>query len=494
MIVTTKINSIPRSQSRREVLIFITLVAASYPLLWRWERPDYFRALSCLLVILAAWVSTVCFARATRIIENPNPWLLVFLLKILFVQFILHLWFTSLEPIGMVRTHFQNPMVTDSNFYDYHAYLISSNAWNDWLSSAQSTWLSFGVILYGAIVYTLAGPSLLYIGWLNSVFVLIGLFALIGLAQRAGAPRTSGYILILFLPYSGVYDSILSKEPLTFCFFYLTLYLLYRAIDERGWGGTIILIASSVALGLVRLNALALVLMAFLLARQVPIRFRIQAALLGAVAFFGVSLYVYGQVGWLFDSLSPEIVVENAALTSLELASSGANSGLRGNVAGLLMTSNPLAYVLLTPVRALAWMVVPFPLIPVDVANFIGAWIHSKSNPYALYQQTLGLLRNLQAIVYLSCLGVIAWAWVRDRENLQRTYGALIGIFLLTAVVMSSVLLVQGSRYRLLVEPIVFLVSIGIISKNRYARQVFNILCAALLMMALTIPLIVEFS
>lgn len=473
--------------------MLVTLVAATYPLLWRWENPQYFRSLTWLLIVLVAWVVTVGLARTANIIKNPTPWVLVFLLKILFVQILLHLWFTSLEPLGLVRTHFQNPMVTDSNFYDYHAHLIASTGWNDWLASAQSTWLSFGVILYGAAVYTLAGPSLLYVGWLNSVLGLLGLFALIALAQRFGAPRTSGYIFLLFLPNSAFYDSILSKEPLTFCFFYLTLYLLYRAIDERSWGGIIVLAGTSVALGLVRLNALALVLLTFLVARQVPVRFRIQAALVGAVAFLGVSLYVYGQVGWLIESLSPEIVMEHAGITSLDLIDSSASSGLRGNVAGLLMTSNPLAYVVLTPVRAVAWIVVPFPLIPVDLAGFLGAWSHSKANPYALYQQMLGLFRNLQAIAYLSCLGVIAWAWVKDRDDLWRTYGTLLGIFLLTAIVMSSVLLVQGSRYRLLVEPIVFVVAIGLISKGRRARQVFSILCASLLLMSLAMPLVVEF-
>ncbi|MFN5930562.1 MAG: hypothetical protein ACK42F_03150, partial [Sphingobacteriales bacterium] len=81
-------------------------------------------------------------------------------------------WVIPLESNGFLRTPVQDALVTDANYYDYAALEIATQGLTNSGELIFSTWLSFGVIGYIYLIYSIFGVSILYVALVNCLLIL----------------------------------------------------------------------------------------------------------------------------------------------------------------------------------------------------------------------------------------------------------------------------------------------------------------------------------
>jgi hypothetical protein len=331
---------------------------------------------------------------------------------------------------GLEFTPFQNELVSDSNYYLFLAREIAQSNFEK-IALANSTWLSQGVVLYGALILWLTKRTI-FIWFINKLLIY---HATCSLAKNyICKQRRIGFMFLVFsLPFFNYYTNMLTKETLSF-------FLLAMVLVSAKRKSYVSLIVSLTTLFFVRMNLLALVLIYFVLNWIIKKR---------SYGFFVLLL-----VGL---SISYTAVLETLGFADLaanfEMRAGRSAVGIRGVVADLLGPTTFAKLVLLAPLRAILWFFAPLPIVSLNVMSLF-VWDDWR-NTYVAYISLGRLVSALILFVYT----------IKQRLSFRYLKNS-IGLFVIIYVlVISTTSFVMGARYRSIIEPF-FLLSIYFVKDN----------------------------
>jgi hypothetical protein len=419
-------------------------------------------------MVVATWVClaavlAIILAAQRRLIGSPSFWILAFAgkfaLSLALTQFA---WFEPLAP-DLLRVPKAIPGVQDANLYDYYALqALHDGILNSW-DTLNFTWLSFGVTGYLALVYRVFGVSVAYVSMCNALLSFGGLMMLSATLRKLFGPERIWDLIVLatFIPSIAYYDSTPAKEPLTHCLFYTSLFILTGLIWRREIRlGR--LIQAVVALGLlsvVRANVVLLLVAsnAWPVLRRIGFWRALSIGILCAALAIGTLIGVTGSTKSLVDLFDLNGRFEQTA-GFIEERSAEGESGLKQAVAEKFAPTNIGNLLLWSPLRAMIWFYLPYPLL---VPSLDGI----SSPPTLRYEARLEKVRAVhdQAFVLTGWLLILAtpfligaaWSLLKNRNvGLRMLLFNIAG----SAMLIGNLMFVMGRRYRTLIEPLVLAV------------------------------------
>lgn len=384
------------------------------------------------------------------LIRNPALLIDALSFKVAFSALIYFIfWHRPLKSIGILTINSQsnNLGFQDSMFYQYHANIISEMDIKYWLDASRVTWQSEGVILYLAALFRLFGSELYNVVFIN---ILLGYLAVVQLLQL-GLTKNSRYLyLIVLWPHTLYYDIPPGKEALTNFLVYSIICISYRIFIYQNKISSFDLLKITFLLGLlvfVRVNV------AVLLAVAIISGVSISKGRLGFVVFFfsagGFLIWykfgdVFGQ--YVEGSLDSSDNFEE----KLEIE----ESSLKVFIAKTLRTDSAVINILLAPISFIIWILAPLPNIGLDgIYKSIVLGIS-----YAQFQQGPHLGRLFASVWMLSNIFKKSnWINIINLSITNCNYRFVLSVTIILSFTIASISLVQGARYRVLVEPLLIL-------------------------------------
>ena len=358
-------------------------------------------------------------------------------------------WHRPLKSIGILTISSQSDNLgfQDSMFYQYHADIISAIDIKYWLDASRVTWQSEGVILYLSVLFRLFGNELYNVVFIN---ILLGYLAVIQLLQ-VGLTKNSRYIyLIVLWPHTLYYDIPPGKEALTNFLVYSIICISYRMFIHQKKIYSFDLLKITFLLGLlvfVRVNV------AVLLAVAIISGVSISKGRLGSVVFFfsATGFLIWYKFGDIFSQY-----VEGSLDSSdnfeerLEIE----ENSLKVFIAQTLHTDSTIMNLLLAPISFIIWILAPLPNIGLDgIYKSIVLGIS-----YAQFQQGPHLGRLFASVWMLSnILKKSNWINIKNLSIINCNYRFFLAVTIILSLTIASNYLIQGARYRVLVEPLLIL-------------------------------------
>lgn len=344
-------------------------------------------------------------------------------------------WFNLMEVSGLETTSFQNPLVTDTNYYLYLSIEIANSNFSN-IEIANSTWLSQGVTLYGAIIYYITGTTW-GIFFANKMLFFVSIITLFNSLDFSKSKRIFFWTLIIFIPYFTYYNSILSKEALSF---YLICFLIFT-LKKKNFYSFFLFV---VIFFFVRLNLLALLLLSFSL-YYLLINKKYFVLLGSTVLFLVFSQQIYEYVG-VYNFL--ERFQSNITRSA---------DGFRGDIANFFGPTNLFKLIFLSPFRALIWYFSPLPLIKFDL-TFLYSEL-SQNNWRVFFTSYINIFRYISAIT-LFILFV-------KRPKKYFNFNRITVFFWALIFVVSTNSFIMGARYRSMIEPFALVIFLNKKSNER---------------------------
>lgn len=330
-------------------------------------------------------------------------WAIVYSICSLLVYYICY--YSPLTILGKFTTPIQNPLYTDSNYYEEIVNRIYKSGAKNWILIG-STWWSWGVIGFGVICKFIFG------GWIHSSVlgnIMLNLAA-IRLLVNTGFKRTYVY-LAFFMPFYFSYSIMLSKEVLSVFAISVMIYALGKKSIKL------------VFLALVIALVTRLVLFVCLILILVHLRFK-HTRVLKYFGFLSLIILVAAFIEYFGDlKFSTESSIEEILLT------------LVGPV-DLFRT------VVMAIPRATVWTLSPLPLI-----NFSEVVNLFNNDPYLFWQAFLYTSRVLSSLLILILLFIESSRY--SIKNMFRVDVYILGLL----VLFSSLAFFEGARYRSILEP-----------------------------------------
>jgi len=416
-------------------------------------------------------------------------WIVVFSIKVLLSLLILKIfWLLPLEKNGYLRTDYQDSLTTDSNYYDYIGLEISKHGLFQSFGLLFSTWLSFGIIFYIYFIYTFIGQNILFITLTNVLLSLSSLiFIRLSIFKNLNENINKNILIfipfILIIPYVSYYDSIPGKEPL--CLFGLS-YLIYSISSilnspKKSFLFTYLfnILFSIIILSIVRPNfgILCLFPTFFLLRKRLNL-----FTIIFTFIFFSLIVYVAVDliigVNNFIDSysyLTNSTEIKDGVQLSIEKTSS--DGGIKNFIANTFAPSGVFQTIFFTPIRIIIWLVLPFPFI---IPNYFDFFSHKDlfgANWNYFFRFSEQLMRMLSSLFIVLLLPLFINACIMFFKNKQKTENSIQRTFLIfffsIIIPLTITNFVDGGRYRVIVEPLYFLICILQFKNFNFIRYYF---------------------
>jgi hypothetical protein len=393
-------------------------------------------------------------------------------------------WQGILAPVGMLTTNEQVGLVTDSNYYDFLARELAGAEKGEGWELLTATWASAGVVGYGATLYRFFGESLVVVQKFNvlisvaALLLLVYAFICSGVLRPDSGSTRVAVVICSGLPYVVYYESMLAKEPLAalgLSMSLLSLVLVFRAARISVFGVSLLVLGFALT-GVVRPNLvyiLALVGFFYIsVGRSLRLAFSIMllpvaAGLLGFAGTVDLNLYR--------EALA-EAEVRERLLTFRELMTED-SLGLKGLVVNFFDQVPVGVGVVLWPVRALIWLLLPFPMLWPDIPSFMSFAELRAFDWNVAFRLVESTCRIADTWVLLFLLPFFVQAGVRLMR--EGGVGSLFPIFVVVFVFsVSWASFVAGSRYRTMIEPVAVLMAAIYFADKRveWSRGSFGIL------------------
>ena len=390
----------------------------------------------------------------TGLIKNPDVLINALSLKVVFSALIYFIfWYRPLKSIGILTISSQSDNLgfQDSMFYQYHANIISKIDIEYWLDASRVTWQSEGVVIYLASLFKLFGNELYNVVFIN---ILLGYLAVVQLFQLGLSVKDKHFYLIVLWPHTLYYDIPPGKEVLTNFLVYSIICCGYRIFIKTGrvyFGDLIKLFFLFNLLVFVRVNVGVLLAIAIIISVWFSSR---RTVILGALfALMGFVIYYRFTDN---ISLSVEASLDGAGNFDerLELE----DNSLKVAIVNALHTNSTAINLFLSPVSFIIWILAPLPFIGLDVIY------NSVVLGISYAQFTLGphLGRLFASIwIFSNIFKFGIWTFFKNswKTNFNHRYIIILTIFLSLTIAYST--LVQGARYRVLVEPLIVLLMVA---------------------------------
>ncbi len=352
-----------------------------------------------------------------------------------------------------LRTSFQDGRLMDSNYYDYIALeLVNIGLNKDTFHLLFSTWSSFGVISYIYIVYFIFGTNYLVIIIVNSALSVLGIsfiYKILSLNTNNRNLKSISYGILL--PLFVYYDATPSKETLTFLFIAASLFYNYRLKYSKKY---LALIFSLLGLFIIRPNVALLLLGFFLISKK---------KLLSINTFISILIIIF-PVYYIVDKIIgvQTIIDSYFSLDTLLKMKSKANdlviqSPLKIKIIELFDGTTFTKLVLFIPFRLIIWLVLPFPILYFNFYELYENFISMELNWLSFYHNSYSILRSFNVIFLMYFIYKISIKLLKNGLSyLSPEQKYIFNYIIYIAVVVSSFSFANSSRYRILIEPLVF--------------------------------------
>lgn len=456
-------NEIPRGPALRNFTLIAFLCAIpclAIAFWWPGEEPDKLRTVLIALSLHGTAVLLLLVAYQNKWIGSPSLWIIAFSIKLTLTLLVTYyVWFEPLHP-DMMRVPVAGQGSQDSNLYDYYALEAARNGMLHSWDLLNFTWLSFGITSYLAAIYSVLGVSIAYVSMCNSVLSIAGLVALSASLRTIFGPQRlwDWVILAAFIPSVAYYDATPSKEPLTHACFYVALFAFVRLGQYKKFRpGLLLLLALTLGLlALVRANvAMMLVLAnAWPLLRGIGLMRSFIAGGIGMLVAVGTLVFVTGSVQN-FSSILNFSERINATDGFIREREEAGESGLKLLVAKTLSPQSVTHMIALSPVRAMIWFYLPYPLI-IPITDGLAA------PPTLLFQARLAKITVTHELAFaitgwllmIATPSLLAIAW-RLRNPHYPGLAVIFANIAVPALIIGNFMFVMGRRYRTLIEPLV---------------------------------------
>lgn len=452
------------------IIYFYWIILVFTCLFWKFEEPNKVTTILNLTFIYFLGVYFIFKFWSNKKIINIQLWTFIYFFKLFLSIIFLYLFIaTPLIPIDKLRSSFQDPLLTDSNFYDYIALEIKKNGLFDNYNLFFSTWLSFGIILYTYIIYLLMGTSILYITFCNCFLILISsLFLSSSIKIFFNDLKDYKFGLISFfliLPYCTYYDLTPSKETLSVFVLSYFFYQLSKYVFGHLNSSILRLFLSLCLIFFIRPNLgfLVIPIVLFYLQKKISI-FKLAFSISFLFAF--IIIYFQYTIGLdtILNSYTDFSRLAENQQNNAELVSNG--DGIKNYIFLLFSPNGFYSTLLLFPFRLIIWFLLPFPYILFDLSQILNLPNFLNSNWNLYYRIPEAISRLLSTHLIISSLPFI-WFTIKkqniDRNNINNLTNFTWLFFLVLTIALSTFNFANGGRYRIVVEPFYFLlVIIGI--------------------------------
>ena len=378
--------------------------------------------------------------------------ILTILVSVIFVQL-------PLLEGDSLRTSFQDTRLQDSNYYDYIAIkLVNIGLGEDSFHLLFSTWSSFGIISYIYMVYYIFGINYLAIVIVNSALSVLGIYFIYRIFILSSSIRSPKYIAYgILLPLYVYYDATPSKETLTFLFVAASLFYNFRLKYSSKYLG---LILSLFGLFIIRPNVGLLLLGFFVVASDKVWTFRNFASIL--IMIFPVYYLVDKLIGvqaiidsyFSFDTL---LKLKNEA-NDLVI-----QSKLKLKIIELFDATSLAKLVLFMPVRLMIWLILPFPILYFNVYELMKELTSIELHWLSFYHNAYSVLRSINVVLIIYFIYKIGvYLFKNGLSSLSPSQRYILLYIIYIGVVVSSFSFANSSRYRVLIEPLIFSLFISI--------------------------------
>ena len=440
---------------------------------WPYEEPNNLTTLINVSIIFFLGLYLIFRYSITHNDKYVDIWIIVFFSKLLISYFILFYFIaTPLIPIDKLRTSYQDPMLTDSNFYDFVGLKLKNEGLFNSYLLLFSTWLSFGIIFYVYFIYYFFGVSVLYVTLLNSLLILFAALYFIKTIKsfdiKFNSVTLSLISFLVLLPYGSYYDLTPNKETLSVFTLSMLFYQLAKIHNSLTKSFSDLFFAILLVF-IVRpnLGILVIPIILFILGRKISF-FRLFLIVL--FLFTGVYGFLEITVGIdtiLVSYTNIDNLVENQASNIDVVTANG--SELKGRVIDYLAPTGLLTGIFLFPFRAIVWFFLPFPFILYDLNIFLKLPDLLLSNWNFYYRVPEQLSRLMSTHLIISSIPFV----LLTLKKRIRSDGAnhliffLWFILLIFVIALSTLNFANGGRYRIVIEPIYFLLAIVGIQMSR---------------------------
>lgn len=345
-------------------------------------------------------------------------------------------WFYPLIDLDSLRTHYQDPRLTDSNFYEYIALNVSNNPLQNY-NLVNSTWLSQGVITYGSILFYLFGEGYLTIPLFNTILVLFSVKNIQNINFGIKIPKWS-YWLCFFPPYVVLNNSILSKEVLSI---FGISFFLSGLLNQKNY-----VVFKSVLILLITRIQLAFITLFFHIRKKYLSLFTI--VIIATIFYYNDSVF-YEK-----NYLGVERIIE---FNEIAMDRTG-SSPLKRKTFDLIGPSNLFNLFFLFPVRSFVWFISPYPVI--DLFYFD----NDSNNGFKNFKIGLNFLRQLDSIINFFIIPFLLYAFYKNSNS-----RLIITFIFICITIISTLSFFMGARYKVIFEPFLIFSVLPILfnSKNK---------------------------
>lgn len=410
-------------------LLWVMLIA----LAWNCEEPSKFHTIFVVFTVFILAVLIIRYAKRKGIITSMTLWTFIFLINLTLTLIVLqYLWIPSFSPHRAIGNVF------DPILYDYYGKVLAEG--NLDFSLVRGVYNYTGQILYIGVIYRLFGISTFYVGIFNALLSLITFLAITTLlVDCSGGKKYWRFMCLgMLFPEFICYNAIPGKEAIATCMMALFLLSLYKVLT--GGKAKYILLLLLFSLGLIVVRASMLI--AVLAVGGIWIIVKSKHKLKGSILYAGLALFVFLVV--------MPIVLEYTGSYSVNLGTflnlkQKVSSGIRitpgeHSLNVMFASSNPIKALAFAPVRAIFYLVAPFPRLRIDWKDI--SWAAWATN-----------LRNLSVWITLLCFPILIAATFQKscRKNPLWTYITLTYWLLLLCIANGAFII--HNRYRIMADP-----------------------------------------
>lgn len=435
--------------------------------------PDSNPSLFLLFIMISVAVLYTARLFKNGNIVNPDCFINFLSIKVFFSTLIyVLLWYKPLAAIGHLTFATQDEAgFQDSMFYQFHAAIVSQLDFSEWLSASNVTWQSEGVVCYIAIINRLFGLDLYNVVIVNILLSYLGILQLCKIGD-IGLLAKSHYLLVW--PHTLYYDVPPGKEALTNFFLFYTI-----AVASKLFVGSSRFKVNQLAkiiiglsfLSLIRVNVAILLILSIFFSVVVTRKKFVQPALILILAALLVYLAFGGLLSVYLDS------------TFVNAGNASGSDGVQGGatkiqIATFLHWLSSFVGPFLSPVYAIVWLLSPLPNIGLD--RMYSAFIDGDS--YAQFTFGPYFFRVLSSIWIAKIVSNRrTWKYVGDRLKNCVDYKFLFIIASMFTLLIAYSNLVEGARYRVVVEPMIFVLCGSITNRSRgFGEKLANLKSASI--------------